>query len=434
MSRQVMLRQGYHPILPQELFFANQDVPPVTLQRALYVLAGKRATFAGCWQGKSVVVKLYLQHYQAAARASHDLTIQQQLTAAGVLTPKLYYAGWDHAHSMPVHLYDCLQPSADLAAILLNPAELVPGQVLLEKFIHLLAAFYRHQVFAADIHLGNFILQHDRLITLDFGHTNKVSQRYLQKHGLRMLARLFAEIHPVFLPLLPACYREFVDHSGYAEKTADWANLALLIRQFRQQKKRKYLRRINQPDFSYPPYSETDRFFLIHRRASQAVMTLCATPERFVAPPIKGTVQRRVLLPNGEAYYLVVSAQSAWLGHTSFAEQLWRYNRLLAKHKLPVVTALAYGKVTVNRLRQHHYVLLAATVAATEKQCRTSLERIKSCCAELGLASSQLGAWAMGLQGGIPVLAEPRAFVDLANSHDNNHSLPATTEGFVKVV
>jgi tRNA A-37 threonylcarbamoyl transferase component Bud32 len=189
-------RAGRAPATPFGVTLA--DGSALVVSRLLRVLPGKRVVGEGQWQGRRVLVKLFV----ASASARHwqqEKSGVEALLRAGIPTPELLLvtplpAG---GHVLLTAYLDAAQSLAEAwLAVAQLPAGSAAALDVLRPACHALGALHAAGLVQQDLHLGNFLRCADQLFIIDGDAVRAVSpgQALGEPPAMRNLALLLAQL------------------------------------------------------------------------------------------------------------------------------------------------------------------------------------------------------------------------------------------------
>ncbi len=133
--------------------------------RILRELPDKRLVFAGRFDGRTVVVKLYLDPRRAQVHRRRETDGLAALHAAGIAAPEVLFAGAD-VEGRPVVVLDFIEDAKDLAAMWRHAAAAEREQLIIRMMV-LLASHHAAGIRQTDLHLASFLLRGEAIYTLD---------------------------------------------------------------------------------------------------------------------------------------------------------------------------------------------------------------------------------------------------------------------------
>lgn len=154
---------------PRQLLIHDQEkgtMEPVIVESLLRKVPGSREVWAGHWRGRPVIVKVF----QSERRGRQQLGCEWQglltLQERGIPAPRPLFRGEDSLgrQSMIVERIEQAVSAADLPAL---QAPSPDGAKLRALLIRALASQHQKGVEQRDLHLGNFLLQGERVFTID---------------------------------------------------------------------------------------------------------------------------------------------------------------------------------------------------------------------------------------------------------------------------
>lgn len=233
---------GRSPLLPVSL---ATPAGTLSLQRWLRVLPGKRLVAAGELDGLAVVAKLFVSR-SASRHAQRELDGLLALQTAGIATPAIVASGELEPGGRFI-CTDYLQGSNTLQQLWEElddqPAGSAPAVDLLSQALGSIAAMHRAGLAQADLHLGNFLLQHEQLYVIDGDAIEQVSP------GQPLSARQAEDNLAIFFAQLDSAWDEYVElllmHylQVNAERALNPDYIAEQVRRVRAQRLNDWLRK-----------------------------------------------------------------------------------------------------------------------------------------------------------------------------------------------
>ena len=144
-----------------------KDAPPVHGLQTVRHMPGRRVVCRGRWNDREVYAKIFIGS-QAYRYAQRDLQGVRALEAAGILTPPLLHTGPGIDGMSEVLIFAAIADSTnaeqawtELSAD--SPARFVMAQKLVTEVAH----HHNAGLMQTDLYLRNFLLQGERIYTLD---------------------------------------------------------------------------------------------------------------------------------------------------------------------------------------------------------------------------------------------------------------------------
>lgn len=175
------------------------------------VLPGKRWVGSARREGREVFVKVYQDPERGVIHSRREQQGLLALRERGIPSPELLYTGTTKEEGWPVILLEFLRPALSFASAwqeVWNDAE---RKLWLHRLVQLLAEHHSLGLCQTDLHLDNFLVCADRLLSLD-GAGIQAGPAPLSRHqALDNLALLIAQLVPAYeawLPSLVTAYNE----------------------------------------------------------------------------------------------------------------------------------------------------------------------------------------------------------------------------------
>lgn len=166
---------------------------PLQCSEVVRQIPGRRMVCRALWEGVPVYAKIFLGR-ESAHYAERDKRGMQALAAAEIPAPRLLHDGPDAHGSVSVLVYQSIEDgiSAESAYSSL-PVESMQRLQLARRLVAAVAHHHRSGLLQTDLYLKNFLLQHDRVYTLD-GDAIRALPRLLRNQvALNNLALLISK-------------------------------------------------------------------------------------------------------------------------------------------------------------------------------------------------------------------------------------------------
>lgn len=256
------------PALPFRLVLDDPNVAQVPLHCLEVVrnVPGKRLVCRGSWQGRAVYAKLYLHPRLALRQQRREVRGLRAIAERGLATPELLHAGLAAGGRVAVIV---------LAAVVGAKTLRVAWQAarddddrraeLVRRMALLLARHHGSGLVQRDLHLGNFLLADDQILTLD-GSAVRLCKRALSvRRSIDNLARYLAEHAPRYDHLAAFALRAYCAQRGWQGAAAWVARLRRRIGRWRDRRRRAYLRKVFRSSTEFAVNRDWRRLS-IHRR------------------------------------------------------------------------------------------------------------------------------------------------------------------------
>ena len=257
------------------------DGGEVTVRRLLRVLPGKRIVGEGEWNGRSVLVKLFV----AAGSARHCSQERAGIAAllrAGLPTPDLLLTG-KVTGAGDVLLTAYLEGARSLAEDWIGISSLPPGNsdaldILLPAF-RLLGSLHASGLVQDDLHLGNFLRCGDRVLVIDGDAVCPISpgKALDDPRAAENLAILLAQLPPAW----DACRSQFLAayREGGGSRLADAIVLEKALENARTSRMDDFLSKTVRDCTLFSVQRNALRFTAVVRQEADCLAPLLAAPD-----------------------------------------------------------------------------------------------------------------------------------------------------------
>lgn len=286
------------------------DGEPLALTQSLRLLPGKRLVARAIWRGETVLAKLFFRQ-----KNWHDENAGfQRLQASGLATPaQLLTQSIEDGGVVLYQFIDCATPLDVLWGELNHQAK----QQHLTQIKQVLAQLQSAQLVQRDLHLGNFLLQHDKLWVIDPASVSRAST-----------SQAFQQNTALFIAQLPLPDREL----AIASLQADSATVSAIDAMW-QQRQQQYLKKILRDCTDVAAGEQRGVHYLCQRQYVQALAPLLLAPQQLLAsaqqPLLKDGNSAKVFLIDTAIGRLVVKQyiNKDWLRKLRRALQMSRAKR-----------------------------------------------------------------------------------------------------------
>ena len=174
-----------------------KDAPSIHGLQTVRHMPGRRVVCRGQWNDQEVYAKIFIGS-QATRYAQRDLQGVRALEAAGILTPPLLHTGPGIDCMSEVLIFAAIADSTnaeqawtELSAD--SPARFVMAQKLVTEVAH----HHNAGLMQTDLYLRNFLLQGERIYTLDGDAVRELSGWSVRRKALQNLALLLSKFDVV---------------------------------------------------------------------------------------------------------------------------------------------------------------------------------------------------------------------------------------------
>lgn len=154
------------PTAPCTLALNTTPSSDVECAETLRDLPGKRLVCRGQWQGRAVLIKLFLHPQHAQRHWQREKTGVELLSSHHIATPELLYAG-QLSDNTPILIFDYLEDATTTLERWQQCRDDSQRLELLRQLVRLLAEQHQCGLWQQDLHLGNFLYHQKTLYTID---------------------------------------------------------------------------------------------------------------------------------------------------------------------------------------------------------------------------------------------------------------------------
>lgn len=174
------------------LSLANGDA--VECGQTLRSLPAKRHVCAGRFDGRPVIVKVFLDRRRARVHFRRELDGLHAFHNVGIAAPEVLYAG-DDAAGRPVIVLAHIGNAVALSTLWENSGP-EPRAKLMRRMIDLLARHHAAGICQTDLHLDNFLVADGLVYSLDGDGVLAQGRALDERRSLQNLALYFSQLDP----------------------------------------------------------------------------------------------------------------------------------------------------------------------------------------------------------------------------------------------
>ena len=261
--------------LPLTLRLPDQTIEgdnEVTCLRALRIVKNRRSAYMAKWNGKNVFVKLFFdkirakQHWQ---REKHGIEV---LTANGLLTAPLLYAGFLPDHKAHVLITEAIESARTMEQACNRVDSTEDGVAILSKAIEALATQHEAGILQGDIHLDNFLVAEEKIYSIDASRIRQQAGSIKKTASLENLGLFLGQFFPKFDRYVEQLFRHYAGIRQWQVTSDDFSLLQSYITKARQSRKKNFLRKI---------YRKNSMFACLYERGGNAVYNMEYSTEGF---------------------------------------------------------------------------------------------------------------------------------------------------------
>lgn len=239
-----LFRINYAMSIPFKLNLGEHDFP-VFCDEIVRVIPGKRLVAFGTWNDQAVVLKLFYERGKAKRHIKRELEGVETLLGSGVPTPKILFQGETLKKRVHVLMFERIIDAVNLDDIWqakTTPQELAP---LMHAVTIELATQHVLGVMQKDLHLKNYLLKGNQILTLDSGSIEFFHEPLAKKLSLEHLGLFFAQLGVGTEELQHELFQVYAKARGWLVKKSDISYLQAAIKKSNDERWRDYQNKIN---------------------------------------------------------------------------------------------------------------------------------------------------------------------------------------------
>ncbi|GEM_PF-6217801 len=242
----------------------------VTADKALRIAPGKRLVCSGMFDDKPVVMKFFLNSMRTGHYYKKELNGLKAMASSGINTPGIVFYGRVEKGCERVIGLEQINPAQDMVAVLSEiDDDIEKYKSLQKKIIREIALLHNYGIKQDDLHLGNFLLSHDKIYTIDGDSvdTKKMGTPLPQGTSLKNLALFFSQFYPCFDNLIGASTEYYAQCRQWEASSSYLSSLLIELKRVRGKKEKKYLRKIFRECSEFVRHKSWNINFVCDRKA-----------------------------------------------------------------------------------------------------------------------------------------------------------------------
>ncbi len=259
---------------------------PVVCEHVLRVLPGKRLVVMGTWEDKPVVAKIFYEPGRAKKHYKKELSGNEDLVHHRIPTPTVLAHGTAFKKRAYVILFEQILEAKSLGDIWeqkCHPQELLS---LMQAFTIELATHHVMGIMQNDLHLKNFLVQGNRILTLDGGSISVSDEPLDKKASLDNLALFFAQLGVGTEKLQDELFQLYAKSRGWLVKPADIQFLQQSLKNWLNTRWRRYETKIARSSSAFGRIVSPQTLTMYDRKyKTPALYKLLANPEAVMQLP-----------------------------------------------------------------------------------------------------------------------------------------------------
>jgi len=183
-------------------------------------VVGKRRVYEALWNGRETIVKVFSDKLKAGYHLRGEWRGLHLLRARGLNAPRALFTGVleDAGCALVTEKIADSLTAAEVVSTAQNNSEKTD---LICRLCRELARQNNKAVIQKDLHLGNFLVTHQKIYALDVGQMVFSRYRLSRKDGIRQLALLVSCFDDQDGELLEKAYREYAGARGWGINDSD---------------------------------------------------------------------------------------------------------------------------------------------------------------------------------------------------------------------
>jgi len=255
----------------------------LTFAKILRLLPGKRLVALAYLGEQAILVKTFLGR-TASRYAGKEKEGIDYIAGAGVRTPELLWQGELLDGRGKILAFEYLDGSISLQESWDQAKEDADRVDVLTRAMIIIAKLHNQGVVQKDIHLGNFLIRHNRIYTIDGGGIIRKSEPPLADHdSIENLSWFFAQFFPKFDELIQIVFPAYEAVRGWGPDPERVITLFEDVTQSRESRKKDYLEKAFRDCTRFVCHKKLSRFMVCERKHYNSEMqALLNDPDKYI--------------------------------------------------------------------------------------------------------------------------------------------------------
>jgi len=251
--------------VPFKLALDTQDASSIECEKILRVIPGKRLIVAATWNDQPVVAKLFYEPWKAKRHSTRELKGIETLLTSGVPTPKLLFHGTAQKKRVSVLLFEHVMEARNLYDVWQEQADLEELTTLMQAVTIELATQHVLGIVQRDLHLKNFLLKNNQILTLDGGSIQCFHKSLAKKPSLDHLGLFFAQLGVGTEQLQQELFQTYVRARGWIVKSVDVRYLQTVIKKWHRRRWQRYVAKLKRSSSAFAKIATPQKWIMYDR-------------------------------------------------------------------------------------------------------------------------------------------------------------------------
>jgi len=211
------------------------DVPSFLCEKIVRRVPGRRLVCQGTWGQHAVYAKIFIGE-NSAKYLARDKQGVNSLLQAGIVTPAILFAGLSRDGKAHIMLLEAIDDATNAEvcwrSLALDSAQRLQ---LATNLVTQVVEHHRAALLQTDLYLKNFLVQNDKIYTLDGDGIRRLSGLFQKRQRLRNLATLFSKMDVLDDVWIPELYAHYCKQLGTAYSLTDETDVWTLTQKIRRQ-------------------------------------------------------------------------------------------------------------------------------------------------------------------------------------------------------
>lgn len=266
------------------LIFDVPTIGAVSCGRVFRAIQGKRIVCLAEQDSRKFIVKLYFEHRRARTRWQRSEKGCRVFLERAVTAPKILFSGYLSQYEVYAIIFDYIENSVRFDGALAHAKDEDQKQRLCNRLVACLASHHQAGIIQNDLHMGNFLVQGERIYSLDGDQVRVYPKPIGKRLSIENLGNLVSNFSPINDTGIADRYQHYCSQRGFTVTDGDRRKLIRRVKRNRKRHLAKYMRKVFR---SRDPFlvDREDGYFLVRdlKVWDDQYLEILKTPECFIS-------------------------------------------------------------------------------------------------------------------------------------------------------
>ncbi|KAF3984432.1 MAG: hypothetical protein HFP81_02320 [Methylococcales symbiont of Hymedesmia sp. n. MRB-2018] len=337
-------------------------------------LPGKRISCQGIWRGKQVFAKIFISANRAKKHWKKELAGVELLSKNNIHTASVLFSGSSCNGKVYFIFFQYISDARPLQE-LWKRANSNEQKAIITKLVKTIAEHHNKGVIQKDLHLDNFVLSQNKIVTLD-GSDIVAFDKSNKTQSSNNLAQLFAQLPPSHDKEIEAVFKTYAKYRQWPINEQHLSDLIAQIDKERDLRKQDYMAKSQRECALFCANKSWSQLCVyVRKQHSDDLLQLLAAPDKFINNAVflkQGETSTVSIVTIGKKKWLVKRYNIKSLSHfisralrPSRALKSWHNANLLAFYNIKTPAPIAIIEKRFGPIRKTSYFITEYSLGKT---------------------------------------------------------------------